>query len=64
MDEVVRILIEATDCDIQEAYIEMWEAHHFGHAPVHFASESTCVSVAQIIGTAGVMTEVVAEWND
>ena len=64
MDEVVRILIEATHCDVQEDYIEMWEAHHFGQSAVHFASETTCLAVADVIGTVGVKAEVAKEWDD
>lgn len=64
MDEVVRVLMESTGCDVQEAYIEMWEAHHFGQADVHFAGEPACHAVAAIIKTVGVMTEVTKEWND
>lgn len=64
MDEVVRVLMESTGCDVQEAYIEMWEAHHFGQADVHFAGEPACHAVAAIINTVGVSTEVTKEWND
>ncbi len=64
MDEVVNILMEATGCDVNEAYIEMWEAHTFGKAPVHFASEQECVQVATVIQTVGVVTEVCLEWGD
>ena len=64
MDEVVQVLIESTGCDVEEAYMEMWEAHHFGKAPVHFASESICHAVANIINTIGVSTEVAKEWLD
>lgn len=61
MDEVVDILIRATGCDLQEAMIEMWEAHTFGKAPVHFSSKSVCEEAAAIIQT---VTEVAPEWND
>ena len=64
MDEVVNILMEATGCDVHEAYIEMWEAHTFGRAPVHFASEQECEQVATVIQTVGVVTEVCLEWGD
>ena len=40
MDDVVSVLMQATGCDEQEAYIEMWEAHTFGKAPVHFAGKA------------------------
>lgn len=63
-DTVVRILMESTGCDVGEAYIETWEAHHYGQAPVHFAGEPACHAVAAIIATVGVKTEVSKEWND
>lgn len=64
MDEVVFVLMKATGCTAEEAAIEMWEAHHFGKAPVHFASKEICEDAAKIIGTVGVKTEVALEWND
>ena len=64
MDEVIEVLMQATACDMQEAYIEMWEAHTFGKAPVHFAGKQECVDAAAIINTVGVKTEVAPEWND
>ena len=63
-DAVVRVLMESTGCDVEEAYIETWEAHHYGKAPVHFAGEPACHAVAAIIGSIGVQTEVTKEWND
>jgi ATP-dependent Clp protease adaptor protein ClpS len=64
MDEVIEVLIRATGCDIQEAEIEMWEAHTFGKAPVHFASKPECEDAAIIISSVGIKTEVALEWND
>lgn len=64
MDDVVYILMKATGCDAEEAAIEMWEAHHFGKAPVHFSSRDECDRAAALIGTVGVKTEVGPEWND
>ncbi len=63
-DEVIEVLIEATGCDVDEAKMEAWEAHHFGKAPVHFASKSVCQEAAEIIASAGVRTEVSPEWQD
>ena len=63
-DEVVNVIMEATACDIQEAYIEMWEAHTFGKASVHFAGHDECESVAAIISQIGVTTEVSLEWPE
>ena len=65
MDEVVDILMEATLCGLEEASIEMWEAHTFGKAPVHFhADRSECHRVATVISSIGIKTEVSPEWND
>jgi ATP-dependent Clp protease adaptor protein ClpS len=64
MEEVVEVLMIATQCDYEEAVIEMWEAHTFGKAPVHFASKSECEEAAHIISSVGVKTEVAKEWND
>ena len=64
MDEVVEILIAATGCGVEEAELEMWEAHLRGKAPVHFASSEECRKVAAKISSIGVQTEVAPEWND
>jgi len=64
VDVVVIILIKATGCDAEEAAIEMWEAHNFGQANVHFASQTECQRAADIIESVGVKTEVLPEWND
>ena len=63
-EEVIGILVIATRCTIEEAEIEAWEAHTFGHANVFFHGKTRCEEVAQIIGTIGVKTEVVPEWQD
>jgi ATP-dependent Clp protease adaptor protein ClpS len=65
MDEVVEILIRATGCGVEEAMIEMWEAHTYGKAPVHFSGDRTeCDTAAAIISSIGVKTEVAREWED
>lgn len=63
-DQVIDVLIKATGCDIQEAEIEVWEAHTYGKAPVHFSSRSACEEAARVISGIGVKTEVAPEWND
>jgi len=63
-DEVIEILMRATGCDADEAAIETWEAHHYGKAPVHFASRPECDQVAGIIASVGVKTEVAREWDE
>jgi ATP-dependent Clp protease adaptor protein ClpS len=64
MEEVVEILMAATGCDAEEAYIEMWEAHTYGKASVHFDSRTECERVAEVIASIGVRTEVTPEWID
>ncbi|MBL8087678.1 MAG: ATP-dependent Clp protease adaptor ClpS [Chthonomonas sp.] len=63
-DEVVRILMEATACTLEEAAIETWEAHTYGQAPVHFESREVCEKVARVINRIGVVTEVGPEFDD
>ncbi|CAN5578449.1 hypothetical protein BH11ARM1_BH11ARM1_01800 [soil metagenome] len=64
VEEVLDILIVATNCDVEEAEIETWEAHTFGKASVHFASEQKCEEVAAIIESIGVRTQVTKEWPE
>ena len=64
MDLVVLTIMVATRCDTTEAEIETWEAHTYGKAPIHFASEAECNQVASVIRTIGVKTEVCLEWED
>ncbi|MEO7453807.1 MAG: ATP-dependent Clp protease adaptor ClpS [Fimbriimonadales bacterium] len=63
-DEVIRIVMLATSCPVEEAQIETWEAHTFGEAAVHFAAETECARVALTIASIGVRTEVRKEWDD
>ncbi|MEM4409539.1 MAG: ATP-dependent Clp protease adaptor ClpS [Candidatus Caldarchaeum sp.] len=62
-DEVIYAIMRATGCSFQEAYIETWEAHTFGKAPIHFASKEECLSVARVVSQIGVKTEVRKEWE-
>ncbi len=62
--DVVTILMQATGCDLEEAAIETWEAHHFGQADVHFADEARCQEAARTIRSIGVRTDVRKEWDD
>lgn len=63
MDVVVMIIMRATHCDAEEAYIEMWEAHTYGQANVHFASFEECETAANLIASVGLKTEVKPEWD-
>jgi len=63
-DEVVAVLQLATQCSLEEAYIEAWEAHTYGKAPCHFDTQDECERVARIIQKIGVLTEVRMEWGE
>ena len=58
VEEVIAVLMHATECDMQEAALETWEAHTFGSARVHFSTRFECEHVARIIASIGVRTEV------
>ena len=62
--EVLATVMYATSCTIQEAYMETWEAHHYGSAPIYFGSQEVCCAVSAIISNIGVRTEVRPEWED
>lgn len=64
VDEVIDVLMRATHCSLEEASIETWEAHIYGRAQVHFSLRKECESVAKVIESIGVQTEVSREWND
>lgn len=61
VDEVIHILMCATNCTFHEAAIETWEIHHLGKSVVHHASKEECERVAQIIRTIGIRVEVTQE---
>lgn len=62
-DWVIAALMDATNCDMAEAYAETWEAHMFGKAVCHIADREECLRVAGIMHSVGVQTEVVREWE-
>ncbi len=64
MEEVVFILMTATDCSEEEAEIETWEADHYGKAAVHYASKDECDRIAEVIRTIGVRSDVVLVWPE
>ncbi len=64
LDEVIEVLMMATGCNLDEAQIETWEAHHYGKAPVHFADRAECEDAAALISSIGVQTEVILEWPE
>lgn len=60
-DQVIGILMLATQCDYDEAAIETWEVDHLGKSVVHVADETECHQVAQIISTIGIQVAVSQE---
>ena len=57
-DEVMMILMVATECDADEAYMETWEIDHLGKSVVHRACEEDCKSVADVIASIGIEVAV------
>ncbi|MFY9235498.1 MAG: ATP-dependent Clp protease adaptor ClpS [Fimbriimonadaceae bacterium] len=57
-EEVVTVLMAATGCTSEEAYIETWEIDHLGKSVVHFSSEEECNEVGAAIGRIGIRVEV------
>jgi ATP-dependent Clp protease adapter protein ClpS len=57
--EVMAILMIATHCDEDEAYIETWEIDHLGKSVVHQSDEDEANAVAEIIRKIGIRVEVV-----
>jgi ATP-dependent Clp protease adaptor protein ClpS len=60
-DEVISILMQATGCDAQEAYLEAWEIDHLGSCVVHYGAQQECRDAAGIIATIGIRVEVAQE---
>lgn len=56
-DEVMRVLMIATGCNSEEAYIETWEIDHYGQCVVHKASETECKKAAEVIAMIGIRVE-------
>lgn len=57
-EEVMEVLMRATGCNSEEAYIETWEVDNLGRSVVHCASERECQGVANVISTIGIRVEV------
>jgi hypothetical protein len=63
-DEVMMILMVATQCNAEEAYMETWEIDHLGKSVVHRANEEECQNAADLISTIGIDVQVSEEWSD
>lgn len=57
-EEVIEILMIATQCTVEEAEIETWEVHHLGKSVVHLGAEDECNRVADVIRTIGLRVDV------
>jgi ATP-dependent Clp protease adaptor protein ClpS len=60
-DEVMFVLMLATSCTSEEAYIEAWEIDHYGKCIVHRAGENECKKAADVIATIGIKVEATPE---
>ncbi len=60
-EEVITVLMIATACTPEDAYIEAWEIDHYGQCCVHRADEGECQDVADIIATIGIKVEAIPE---
>ncbi len=60
-DQVMSILMLATGCTSDEAYIESWEIDHYGKCVVHQGLEKECQRAADVIGSIGIKVEVTKE---
>jgi ATP-dependent Clp protease adapter protein ClpS len=57
-EQVIQILMTATQCSPDEAAMETWEVHHLGKSVVHVAGQAECDSVAEKIRTIGITVTV------
>lgn len=60
-EQVMAILMIATSCTAEEAYMEAWEIDHLGKSVVHYACEKECREAAEIISKIGIKASVSAE---
>ena len=56
-EEVITVLMLATQCSAEEAYIETWEIDHYGQCVVHRADQSECEAVQKVISVIGIKVE-------
>jgi ATP-dependent Clp protease adapter protein ClpS len=60
-DEVIDVLMRATECNLAEAEMETWEIHHLGKSVVHHGQQQECQRAASIIARIGIKVEVTQE---
>jgi len=61
VQEVMAILMIATHCTQEEAYMETWEIHNLGKSVVHHGPKKVCENVAEVISRIGIRVEVSEE---
>lgn len=59
--EVMAILMVATRCTQEEAYMEAWEIDNLGKSVVHHGNKEACQTAADIISKIGIRVEVSEE---
>ena len=60
-EEVMKILMIATGCTAEEAYMEAWEIDHLGKSVVHYAGEKECREAGEVIARIGIKVLVSEE---
>lgn len=63
VEQVMMILMLATGCSAEEAYMETWEIDNLGRSVVHRGSEVECREAAEIIAKIGISVEATPEWE-
>ena len=61
VDQVIGILMQATDCTQDEAEMETWEIHYLGRSVVHHGGQEECERAAGIIRSIGIRVTVTEE---
>lgn len=61
VDQVISILMQATECTQDEAEMETWEIHYQGRSVVHHSGQEECERVAGIIRSIGIRVTVTEE---
>ncbi|HWD39489.1 MAG TPA: ATP-dependent Clp protease adaptor ClpS [Fimbriimonas sp.] len=59
--EVEHILMVATGCDYEEAWMETWEIDRLGKSVVHHSDQEECENVAAVIAQIGIEVRVSCE---
>jgi ATP-dependent Clp protease adapter protein ClpS len=60
-EEVIMILLIATQCSMKEAEIETWEVHNLGRSVVHHGSREECERAAAVISQIKIAVKVSKE---